>query len=84
MAPEINVHLWSGLRTLADGKEIVTLRAGTIGQMLAELARLHPALEDYLEDNVSVSVDGKLIATDLTHALFEHSEIYLLQRLRGG
>ena len=52
--------------------------------MLYALGKAYPALEDYLEDNVSVSVDGRIMATDLTHPLTETSEIYLMQRLRGG
>lgn len=84
MKPTVTVHLWAGLRSLADGQDVVQVQAGTIGQMLTALAALHPGLEDYLEDNVSVSVDGRIMATDLTHPLNEDSEIYLMQRLRGG
>jgi len=35
--PLVKVHLWSGLRSLAEGKEAVEVRAATIGQMLDEL-----------------------------------------------
>lgn len=84
MKPKITVHLWAGLRRLVDDQESVTLEAATIGQMLNALSAAYPALDGYLEDNVSVSVDGRIIATDLTHPLKEDSEIYLMQRLRGG
>lgn len=84
MKPRVKVHLWAGLRSLADGQEIVEVRASTIGQMLDAIGAEFPALEDYLEDNVSVSVDGRIMATDLTHPLNEDSEIYIIQRLRGG
>lgn len=84
MKPLVTVHIWAGLRSLTDGQDSVALEAATIGQMLRALATAYPALEDYLEDNVSVSVDGRIIATDLTHPLRSDSEIYLMQRLRGG
>lgn len=84
MKPLVTVHIWAGLRSLTDGQDSVALEAATIGQMLRALAAAYPALEDYLEDNVSVSVDGRIIATDLTHPLRSDSEIYLMQRLRGG
>lgn len=84
MKPRVKVHLWAGLRSLADGQEIVEVSASTIGQMLDAIGAEFPALEDYLEDNVSVSVDGRIMATDLTHPLNEDSEIYIIQRLRGG
>ena len=84
MKPRVTVDLWAGLRALTDGAETVEVEAATIGQMLYALAKAYPALEDYLEDNVSVSVDGRIMATDLTHPLTETSEIYLMQRLRGG
>ncbi|MGR3839600.1 MAG: MoaD/ThiS family protein [Cognatishimia sp.] len=84
MRPLVQVHLWAGLRRLADGKEVVAVQAATIGQMLDALAQAYPGLADYLEDNVSVSVDGRIMATDLTHPLSADSEIYLMQRLRGG
>jgi molybdopterin converting factor small subunit len=84
VTPLVKVHLWAGLRSLAGGEETVEVEAATIGQMLRALEVKHPGLEDYLEDNVSVSVDGRVIATDLTHPLSAESEIYLMQRLRGG
>lgn len=84
MKPVLTVHLWAGLRRLADGAETIEVRAATIGQMLSALAEAYPGLDGYLEDNVSVSVDGRIIATDLTHPLSAENEIYLIQRLRGG
>jgi molybdopterin converting factor small subunit len=84
MTPTVKVHLWSGLRALADGHDVVEVKAANIGQMLDALAGAYPGLSELLEDGVSVSVDGRIIASDLTEPLSETSEIYLLQRLRGG
>ena len=82
--PLIKVHLWSGLRSLADGAESVEVRASNIGQMLDALVEAVPALSDPIEAGVSVSIDGKIYAQNLTQPVEEGQEIYLLQRIKGG
>lgn len=78
------VHLWSGLRALADGRESVPVEARTVGELLDALVRAYPALKEPIDAGVSVSVDGRIIASDLTAPIKPDSEIYLMQRLRGG
>ncbi|GGH34262.1 molybdopterin synthase sulfur carrier subunit [Cribrihabitans marinus] len=78
------VHLWSGLRGLADGKESVEVEAGTVGELLDALVRAHPALQEAIDAGVSVAIDGRIIAGSLTEPVPEGSEVYLMQRLRGG
>ena len=80
----VKVHLWSGLRSLVDGQDEVEVEASTVGEVLRGLIIQYPELEDYLVSGVSVAVDGKIIATDLTKSVTEKSEIYLIQKLRGG
>ena len=80
----VKVHLWSGLRSLVDGKDEVEVEASTVGDVLQGLILNYPELEAYMDAGVSVSVDGKIIASDLTKSVTEKSEIYLMQKLRGG
>ncbi|MEX0349215.1 MAG: MoaD/ThiS family protein [Paracoccaceae bacterium] len=80
----LKVHLWSGLRALTGGAQVVEVEASTIDGMLRELVRLYPALQEPIEAGVSVSVDGRIMASDLTAPLRAENEIYLMQRLRGG
>lgn len=82
--PLVKVHLWSGLRSRADGQAEVEVRAATIGQMLEALVAEYPGLSEPIEAGVSVSVDGKIYAFGLTEPVSEDNEIYLLQRIRGG
>ena len=82
--PLVKVHLWSGLRSLVGGQEVVQVRAATIGQMLEALVAEYPGLAEPIEAGVSVSVDGKIYAFGLTEPVSEDSEIYLLQRIKGG
>ncbi len=82
--PLVKVHLWSGLRSFADGQEAVEVRASNVGQMLTALVTEYPGLEDAVEAGVSVSIDGKIYAYGLTEEVSEENEIYLLQRIKGG
>ena len=80
----VKVHLWSGLRSLADGQDEVYVEASTVGEVLRGLILKYPELEAHIDAGVSVAVDRKIIATDLTKSVTEKSEIYLMQKLRGG
>ncbi len=50
------LHLWSGLRALADGKEMVEIEGATVGQVLDGLVAAYPGLEPALNRGVSVAV----------------------------
>jgi len=80
----VEVHLWSGLRAFADGKEKVQVEASTVGEVLSGLIREYPGLQDAIDAGVSVAVDGRIIASGLTEPVRSDSEVYLLQRLKGG
>jgi len=80
----VEVNLWSGLRPFADGHDRVEVEARTVGEMLTRLQEAYPGLTPAIEAGVSVAVDGKIIASSLTEPIYPDSEIYLLQRLRGG
>lgn len=79
----VEVNLWSGLRRLAGGEGVVTVEADSVRQMLAALVRLHPGLEPVVKAGVSVSVDGS-VETNLDAPLSPSSEVYLIQRIKGG
>lgn len=80
----VEVRLWSGLKRFADGKETITVEGQTIGQILDNIAKEYPALEPTIEAGVSVAVDGKIMARDLTTTINPDSEVFLLQQLKGG
>ncbi|WP_369410589.1 MoaD/ThiS family protein [Parasedimentitalea denitrificans] len=81
---KIEVHLWSGLRTLTDGLEKVEVEASNTGELLDALAKDYPALVPVIEAGVSIAIDGRIIATGLMEPLRPDQEIYLMQRLKGG
>lgn len=80
----VEVHLWSGLRSLTGGLEKVSVEAASTGELLAALARDYPQLAPVIDAGVSVAVDGRIIASSLTEPLGPDNEIYLMQRLKGG
>lgn len=80
----VEVNLWSGLRGLADGKETVEVEGKTVGEVLTALVRAHPGLKGAIDAGVSVAVDGRIIASALNEPVQPDSEVYLMQRLRGG
>lgn len=80
----VEVNLWSGLRALADGKDKVEIEAKTVGEVLTGLVQAYPALKDTIDAGVSVAVDGRVIASSLTEPVRPDSEVFLMQRLKGG
>lgn len=78
------VHLWASLRRFADGQEVVEVDAATVGQMLDALEKAHPGLGPAIKAGLSVAVDGEVIANNRAAAVKPDSEVFLLQRLKGG
>lgn len=79
----VEVNLWSGLRRLTDGEQTVTVKGATLREVLRNLAARHPALEPTLKSGISVSVNG-VIETNLSTAIADDAEVYLIQRVKGG
>lgn len=80
----VQVNLWAGLRRFTDGKATVEVEAKNVGEILNGISHKHPALKEIIEAGVSVSVDGRIIASGLTEPVQEDSEVFLLQQLKGG
>lgn len=80
----VEINLWSGLRRFADGQDKVEVQGSTVGEILDSLVATHPGLAPVVQAGVSFSVDGQLIATSRSELVKQDSEIFLLQRLKGG
>lgn len=77
------VHLWAGLRRFTDGAEVIEVEGATITQVFAALRVAHPGLAPFLDGGVSVVVDGAL-STNRHAPVGVTSEVFLLQRIKGG
>ena len=80
----VEVQLWSGLKRFTDGRDSVEVEGRTIGEILANLVEAYPGLAPTVDAGVSVAVDGKIMARDLTAEINPESEVFLLQQLKGG
>jgi len=80
----IKVQLWAGLKRFTGGEEIIEVEGKTIGQVLNNIVEQYPALGQTIEAGVSVAVDGKIMARDLTAEISPESEVFLLQQIKGG
>ena len=84
MKNQLEIHLWLGLRRLADNQASVRVEANTVGQALKALEELHPGLAQPIKEGVSLSVDGKIITQSLHQPLNSGQEIHLIPLIRGG
>lgn len=80
----VDVHLWSGLRRLTDGVDVVPVEATTIGTMLDGLIAAHPALKPILDAGVSVALNGEIYNGARHQPVAEGDEVFLMQRMKGG
>ena len=80
----VEVNFWSGLRSLTGGCKSIDVDARNVGDVLRGVAKQFPELEEFLEENVSVVVDGRVIADSLVEPVPEGAEVWLMQRLKGG
>jgi len=80
----VAVNLWSGLRALADGQEVVEVEGETVGQLLDALVAAYPGLAPAMERGVSISVDGQIIPKNRGAKVNADSEVFILQRLYAG
>ena len=79
----VDVNLWSGLKRFTGGKQVVTVEAATVGEMLDALVAAYPGLGPFIAKGVSVAVDREMVPG--RHApLSPGSEVYLIQQLKGG
>ncbi|SHK25469.1 Molybdopterin converting factor, small subunit [Shimia gijangensis] len=80
----VEINLWSGLRRFADGKDKVEVSGKTVGEILDDLVARYPGMAPVIKAGVSISVDGEIIPTGRREPVKEDSEVFLLQRLKGG
>ncbi|MDX0716388.1 hypothetical protein BMJ34_06050 [Sinorhizobium medicae] len=81
--PTIDVNLWSSLRRLTDGREVVQVEAATTGEMLNALKQAYPGLTPVIDAGIAVAVNGEIVSSRRT-VLAADSEVFLMQPLKGG
>lgn len=81
---KVSVHLWSGLKHLTGGVDVVEVDAATVGQMFDAVIEQYPAVAPILNAGVSVAINGDVGVTSRFKKISPDDEIYLLQQMKGG
>ena len=72
------------LKAAADGAASVLISAATIRELLRELVKLYPSMQNHLDDGIAVSVNGQIFRDNWSKEIPEGAEIFLLPRIQGG
>lgn len=84
MKPTVTIQLYGSLTQFTGGTASVDVEAATIRDVFAELIQQHPGLREQIENNISVSIDGRIYTESLFEAVTPDNEIILLPRIAGG
>jgi sulfur-carrier protein len=80
----VQVRLWGSLRDLADGQEVVEVKAKNFRQVLDALARDYPGLSPQIKRGVSLAIDGHIYTDSWFTEVTEDSEVVLMPLMVGG
>jgi molybdopterin synthase sulfur carrier subunit len=78
------VELFGGLRDALDGAESVQVDGSTIHELLQNLAREYPALQERIGQGIAVAIDGVIYRDNWEQPIPEGAEVVLLTRIAGG
>ena len=80
----LKVCLSGPLKAAADGAASVLISAATIRELLRELVKLYPGMQNHLDDGIAVSVNGQIFRDKWSEEIPEGAEVFLLPRIQGG
>ena len=80
----LKVCLSGPLKAAADGAASVSISAATIRELLRELIKQYPGMQNQLDDGIAVSVNGQIFRDNWSKKIPAGAEIFLLPRIQGG
>jgi len=88
----VKVHLYSGLKGCANGKNVVEVHGSTVGECLTDLVEQFPKMKQELfkkngklSDAVLVSVNLKsAYPEELANPVDNSDELYIVRVIAGG
>jgi molybdopterin synthase sulfur carrier subunit len=80
----VAVRLWGSLAALAGDQKQVEVEAKDIRELFRKLSERYPALQELIENDIAVSIDGVIYRDTWSKALPRDAEIFLMRRLSGG
>jgi len=78
------VELFGGLRDAVDGAKSVSVEGKTIRELLQNLARKYPPMQERIDQGIAVAVDGVIYRDDRDQPIPKGAEVVLLTRIAGG
>ena len=78
------IVLMPSLRSLAGGAGEVEVDAVNVRQLLRRLGERFPDLAPYLDESLTVAIDGEIRQDDWFAAIAPDSEVHLMPRIGGG
>lgn len=80
----VEVTLWGGLATAAEGHSKIEIEAKDIRELFRKLGERFPGLQPLLDKGIAVAINGTIYRDTWSKALPKDGEIFLLPRLVGG
>ncbi len=80
----LKVCLSGPLKAAAGGAASVPISAVTIRELLRELVKQYPGMQNQLDEGTAVSVNGQIFRDSWLEQIPEGAEIFLLPRIQGG
>ena len=80
----LKVCLSGPLKAAADGAASVSISAATVRELLRELIKQYPGMQNQLDDGIAVSVNGQIFRDNWSKKIPAGAEIFLLPRIQGG
>jgi molybdopterin converting factor small subunit len=71
-------------KQFAGGKAEFDLAASNVRQLIKKLDEKFPGLGGALSENMSIAIDGEIIADPLLEPLEEDSEVFFVPAIKGG
>ena len=80
----LKVCLSGPLKAAADGAASVAINAATIRELLRELVKHYPDMQNQVDDGIAISVNGQIFRDSWSEKIPEDAEVFLLPRIQGG
>ena len=78
------VRLFGGLREAVNGAESVEVEGRTIRELLNNLGREYPLLDEQIGRGIAITLDGVIYRDDRDQPIPKGAEVGLLPRIAGG
>ena len=80
----VRVSISSALKTFTGGDVEIELDIANVRQLFMALGERYPDLQQQLETDVAVAIDGEIYQDALLQAIGRDSEVFVFPKIAGG